>query len=40
MITSSGILSVKGMKKELHLLGEEAKKNYSLINEVVSIAVL
>jgi hypothetical protein len=40
MITSSGIQSSERMKKELHLLGEEAKKNYLPINEVASIAVL
>jgi hypothetical protein len=32
--------STKGMKKELHPLGGKVKGNYSLINEVVSIAIL
>jgi hypothetical protein len=32
--------SGKRMKKELHLLGGKVKENYSLINEVVSIAFL
>ena len=32
--------SGKGMKKELHLLSGMLNENHSLINEVVSIAVL
>ena len=32
--------SGKGMKKGLHPLVDEAKGNYSLINEVASIAVV
>ena len=32
--------SSKGMKKELHPLGGKVKGNYSLINEIGSIAVL
>jgi hypothetical protein len=40
IIISNGIQSGEGMKKELHPLGVKIKENYSVINEVLSIAVL